>query len=309
VFEVDRAARFSKGSVLPVAFPSSDGRVSAAGCGSNRAGLFHEAVTVGPRAARRNPGRLAMAAVESTLRDRMPVCRASARLIPMDLQAYRSSSSPSCRCGALFGISACLWGGGRDCAYAVGRERLREMRALPAFMLSSAGPWWRNYTDRLRLRRGPACRARSPIGSALRADRAVHAGVVSAVGFLSAPIAYELVRSQHVRLDSLDVQCFSDLLDESPRSPRAFVEPGRRRRAGAVAARGPSCGMSGQATRLRQFRTAAERQPYIAGRRKLSRNTIRPCSNVLIPGAAIEVLRLVGLCHHDPARLPRFAEE
>src|SRR5207245_3082757 len=53
-----------------------------------------------------------------------------------------------------------------------------------------------------------------------------NAGVGSAVGFLAAPIAYELVRSRHARLDAFAVKAVSDLLDEMATEARALVEPG-----------------------------------------------------------------------------------
>jgi N-methylhydantoinase A len=53
-----------------------------------------------------------------------------------------------------------------------------------------------------------------------------NAGVGSAVGFLAAPIAYELVRSRHVRLDDFDTAAVSDLLQEMASEARALVEPG-----------------------------------------------------------------------------------
>src|SRR6187402_2048055 len=53
-----------------------------------------------------------------------------------------------------------------------------------------------------------------------------NAGVGSAVGFLAAPIAYELVRSRHVRLDDFDTEAVSDLLQEMVNEARALVEPG-----------------------------------------------------------------------------------
>ncbi len=53
-----------------------------------------------------------------------------------------------------------------------------------------------------------------------------NAGVGSAVGFLAAPIAYELVRSRHVRLDDFDTAAVSELLQEMASEARALVEPG-----------------------------------------------------------------------------------
>ena len=55
-----------------------------------------------------------------------------------------------------------------------------------------------------------------------------NAGVGSAVGFLVAPISYELVKSRHMRLDNFDSAGASALLAEMSRDARALVEPGAR---------------------------------------------------------------------------------
>ena len=55
-----------------------------------------------------------------------------------------------------------------------------------------------------------------------------NAGVGSAVGFLVAPISYELVKSRHMRLDNFDFDGASALLAEMSRDARALVEPGAR---------------------------------------------------------------------------------
>jgi N-methylhydantoinase A len=55
-----------------------------------------------------------------------------------------------------------------------------------------------------------------------------NAGVGSAVGFLVAPISYELVKSRHMRLDDFDFAGASALLAEMARDARALVEPGAR---------------------------------------------------------------------------------
>src|SRR5207248_7383826 len=55
-----------------------------------------------------------------------------------------------------------------------------------------------------------------------------NAGVGSAVGFLVAPISYELVKSRHMRLDKFDFAGASALLAEMARDARALVEPGAR---------------------------------------------------------------------------------
>src|SRR5437763_4539394 len=55
-----------------------------------------------------------------------------------------------------------------------------------------------------------------------------NAGGGSAVGFLVAPISYELVKSRHMRLDSFDCAGASLLLAALSQGARALVEPGAR---------------------------------------------------------------------------------
>jgi len=55
-----------------------------------------------------------------------------------------------------------------------------------------------------------------------------NAGVGSAVGFLAAPVSYELVKSRHMRLDRFDAAGASGLLAEMSDAARALVEPGAR---------------------------------------------------------------------------------
>jgi N-methylhydantoinase A len=53
-----------------------------------------------------------------------------------------------------------------------------------------------------------------------------NAGVGSAVGFLAAPVSYELIKSRHMRLDAFDFTDASALLAEMAKDARALVEPG-----------------------------------------------------------------------------------
>jgi N-methylhydantoinase A len=55
-----------------------------------------------------------------------------------------------------------------------------------------------------------------------------NAGVGSAIGFLSSPISYEIVRSRHARLDRFDAEAVSTMLAEMAREAHALVEPGAR---------------------------------------------------------------------------------
>jgi N-methylhydantoinase A len=51
------------------------------------------------------------------------------------------------------------------------------------------------------------------------------AGVGSAVGFLRAPISYEVVRSLYMRLDAFDANILNNMLSEMSAAARAVVEP------------------------------------------------------------------------------------
>jgi N-methylhydantoinase A len=55
-----------------------------------------------------------------------------------------------------------------------------------------------------------------------------NAGVGSAVGFLAAPVSYELVRSRYMRLDIFDAAAASELLKEMSAEATALVVPGAR---------------------------------------------------------------------------------
>jgi len=55
-----------------------------------------------------------------------------------------------------------------------------------------------------------------------------NAGVGSAVGFLAAPVSYELVRSRYMRLDAFDAEAASALLKEMSAEATALVAPGAR---------------------------------------------------------------------------------
>src|SRR4029453_13655680 len=55
-----------------------------------------------------------------------------------------------------------------------------------------------------------------------------NAGVGSAVGFLAAPISYELVRSRYMRLDAFDAEAARELLKKMSAEGAALVAPGAR---------------------------------------------------------------------------------
>ena len=133
------------------------------------------------------------------------------------------------------------------------------------------------------------------------------AGVGSAVGFLRAPIAYELVRSRYMRLDRFDAPAASALLDEMSREARGLAESAARgepldeRRAAFMRYRGQGHEIAVElpARPLRAGDEAALREAFEAEYRRLFER--------YIPGAVIEVMGwtvFVGTAPAPPPPLP-----
>ena len=253
VFEVDRAARFLKGSGLPVRIPVIEMVEIGAGGGSIAQVDALKRVTVGPESAGSEPG---------------PACYG---------RGGHAADRDRCRCGARHDRSGGVRGRhdrAQSGSVAAPRSRRRSAirsgcrrrprptrctrwcartwRAPRACMRSSAA---RSSSEHTLIAFGGA----APLHAARVAEKLglarvlvpPNAGVGSAVGFLVAPISYELVQSRHMRLDDFDFAGASALLAEmSTRCARAG-RAGRARRAGHRAARSPTCAMSGRATRSR----------------------------------------------------------
>jgi N-methylhydantoinase A len=135
-----------------------------------------------------------------------------------------------------------------------------------------------------------------------------NAGVGSAIGFLAAPIAYELVRSRHVRLDEFDTVAVSDLLHEIASEARALVEPGavgmpvRERRTAFMryVGQGHEITVELPNRRLTEVDLACLRQAFEKDYAALFERAI--------PGAAIEVLSWSVLATTEPRNPARVAE-
>jgi N-methylhydantoinase A len=135
-----------------------------------------------------------------------------------------------------------------------------------------------------------------------------NAGVGSAVGFLAAPIAYELVRSRHVRLDQFDTVAVSDLLDEIASEARALVESGA---AGAPVRERRNAfmryvGQGHEITVELPNRRLTEADP--AGLHEAFEKSYAALFERPIPGAAIEVLSWSVLATTEPRNPARVAE-
>lgn len=207
-FEVARVHRFRKGSGLPLRIPVVEMVEIGAGGGSiagrDTAGRLH----VGPRSASSEPGPACYGrgGTAATVTD------ADLVLSRLDPDAFAGGSMQLDRRAAETALSA-LGGKAEDMAIGVSEivdEAMASAARVHAIELGMA------LDDRTLIAFGgcaPLHAAR--VAEKLGIDRVIvpsEAGVGSAVGFLRAPISYELARSLPQRLDTLDINLVNALL-------------------------------------------------------------------------------------------------
>ena len=101
---------------------------------------------------------------------------------------------------------------------------------MAAATRSHAVEWGKDVQHRTLIAFGGA----APLHAARMADKLgidqiivpTAAGVGSAIGFLIAPVAYEVVRSRHMRLGEFDQSVVNGLMEEMLAEARAVVQPG-----------------------------------------------------------------------------------
>jgi N-methylhydantoinase A len=229
VYEVDRAARFLKGSGLPVRIPVIEMVEIGAGGGSIAKVDALKRVTVGPESAGSEPG---------------PACYARGGLRPTvtDADVALGMIDPAAFAGGTIALKpdlskAALAAAVGDplgmspetAAYAVHEMVCENMASAARVHAVERGEIVSDHT--LIAFGGAAPLHAARVAEKLNVARVLvppNAGVGSAVGFLVAPISYELVRSRHMRLDNFDFAGASALLAEMSRDARALVEPGAR---------------------------------------------------------------------------------
>src|SRR3954451_63565 len=229
VYEVDRAARFLKGSGLPVRIPVIEMVEIGAGGGSIAHVDALKRVTVGPESAGSEPG---------------PACYARGGLRPTvtDADVALGMIDPAAFAGGTIALKpdlskAALAAAVGDplgmspetAAYAVHEMVCENMASAARVHAVERGEIVSEHTLIAFGGAAPlhAARVAEKLGLA-RVLVPPNAGVGSAVGFLVAPISYELVKSRHMRLDNFDFAGASVLLAEMSRDARALVEPGAR---------------------------------------------------------------------------------
>jgi N-methylhydantoinase A len=229
VYEVDRAARFLKGSGLPVRIPAIEMVEIGAGGGSIAGIDALKRVAVGPESAGSEPG----PACYQRGGTRPTVTDADMALGMIDparfaggtisLAPELSYQALAAHVGEPLGLSA------ETAAYAVHEMVCENMASAARVHAVERGEVVGDHT--LIAFGGAAPLHAARVAEKLGVPRVVvppNAGVGSAVGFLAAPISYELVKSRHMRLDAFDFAGASALLTEMARDARALVEPGAR---------------------------------------------------------------------------------
>src|SRR3954464_2327935 len=312
VYEVDRAARFLTGSGLPVRIPVIEMVEIGAGGGSIAHVDALKRVTVGPESAGSEPG---------------PACYRRGGTLPTvtDADVALGMIDPAAFAGGTIALNpdlsrAALAAAVGDplglspetAAYAVHEMVCENMASAARVHAVERGEVVSDHT--LIAFGGAAPLHAARVAEKLGVARVVvppNAGVGSAVGFLVAPISYELVKSRHMRLDAFDFASASALLAEMSDAARALVEPGARgapvyeRRTAYMRYVGQgheiTVPLPERALALSDaegLRAAFEKEYSILFKRP-------------IPGAAIEVLSwslLVSTKLHRPEKIPAVAD-
>ncbi len=226
-FEVDRSYRFKKGSGLPVRIPVVEMVEIGAGGGSLASVDRLGRIQVGPHSAGSEPGpacygrggsRATVTDADVVL-DRLDPARFAGGTLHLDVDAARD---------AVQADVAEPWGSD---AVATAADAVSEVvdENMAAAARAHAAEWGKEIGSRTLIAFGGA----APIHAAKIADKleldAVlvppAAGVGSAVGFLAAPVSYEVVRSRYLRLSAFESQVMEDVLAEMRTEAEAVVGP------------------------------------------------------------------------------------
>ena len=218
-FEVDRSYRFRKGSGLPVRIPVVEMVEIGAGGGSIAAVDRLGRVQVGPQSAGSEPG----PACYGRGGERATVTDADLVLGRLDPARFAGGSLALDGEGARAALRRDVaepWRDGpaielREAALAVSEVVDENMAAAAR---AHAAEWGKDLAGRTLIAFGGA----APIHAARLADKLglakvlvpPAAGVGSAMGFLAAPISYEVVRSRYLRLSAFDASVVDTVMAE-----------------------------------------------------------------------------------------------
>jgi len=226
-FEVDRVYRFKKGSGLPVRIPVIEMVEIGAGGGSIAAIDKLGRITVGPESAGSEPGPAAYGrgGQRATVTD-ADVCLGRVHAPSFAGGAFRLDTAAAAKVlheqlGFELGLDA------EHAAFGLA-EVVEENMAAAA--RAHAAEFGLDISSRDMVAFGGAAPLHATrLGEKLGVKRIIipaQAGVGSAVGFLLAPVAYEVVRSRHQLLSSLDTAVVSRLFAEMQQEAAAVVNQG-----------------------------------------------------------------------------------
>ena len=226
-FEVDRSARFMKGSGLPLRIPVIEMVEIGAGGGSIARVDELARVTVGPDSAGADPGPVAYGrgGAEPAVTDAdLVLGRLDAERFAggrMRLDATAAARALESAVGGPLGLDA------EAAAHAVAEIVDENMANASRVHAVESGADVAGYTMIAFGGAAPvhACRVAEKLG-VRRLVVPADAGVGSAVGFLLAPIAYEVVRSQYMRLDPFETDAANRLLDAMTAEAETVVREG-----------------------------------------------------------------------------------
>lgn len=224
-FEVDRAYRFKRGSGLPLRIPVVEMVEIGAGggslCGVNTLGM----ITVGPRSAGSEPG---------------PACygRGGTGATVTDANVQVGRIDPDGFAGGAMTLDApaASHALAQDIGQALdidaGMAAVGVVEMVDENMANAAREHAIEHGKELEGRTMIAFGGCAPLHAARLADKLginrvivpPGAGVGSAIGFLRAPVAYEVARSLYQRLGTLDADAVSGLMAAMEAEAAAFVE-------------------------------------------------------------------------------------
>ena len=230
-FEVDRSYRFKKGSGLPVRIPVVEMVEIGAGGGSLASVDHLGRIQVGPRSAGSEPGPAcygrggghATVTDADVVLDLFDPDRFAGGSLPLDVDAAgdaldRDVAQPWAKAGGP---------GSLDAAAQAVAEVVDENMAAAA--RAHAADWGKEVAGRTLIAFGGAAPLHAAnIARKLDLDAVLvppSAGVGSAVGFLAAPISYEVVRSRYLRLSRFEADVVEDVMAEMRDEAQAVVEP------------------------------------------------------------------------------------
>lgn len=226
-FEIARAARFIKGSGLPVRIPMIEMIEIGAGGGSIAAIDRLGRITVGPQSAGAEPGPACYGkgGTEATVTDgdvalgyidpelfaegrlkMVPEAASKAIMKSIGIPLQLSSDQ------AAYGISQIVDENMASAARVHAIENGKDMTRRTMIAFGGNGPLH-------------ATRLADKIG----VDKIIippNPGVGSAVGFLNAPVSYKIVRSLYMTLDALDINAVSALFEQMKAEASAIVSAG-----------------------------------------------------------------------------------